>query len=369
MSRHAFARPSTNQAPSPADSGTFSALTKNAGGPSAPNLRSAGNTDFYSVQHPARASQNASPAQSLSSMSGSERRTEAQTLSSFLQRAQPPHMMSVNSGGPDGASVPIFHLPASAGAAGASKDPNVNVLSVLAPQPQQSSMNLGGMGGAGQINPGGVGMAARQQTTSPQQNLLARLGILGDAQGRKASPKQMDNIPGGYERGLGGPDLRMPMPQQPYRMEGGNLGPSGPARGSYGSPVDDRFEQHPQPLSATHSNDGRFSIHNMNQSQPGSASASNNSFGPSPVGGANPAYALSAKGSRLAKFFESARGGEEAVSPPSMHAPNMGPSHMQGRPGLMTPHQHDDSKDLLTLLQHAAQHPVSFFISLKLYQS
>lgn len=251
-------------------------------------------------------------------------------------------------------SAPLFHLPASAGANAGPKDGSVNVLSVITPQSQQQQMmaNMGGMGG----------MPTRAQNASPQQNLLARLGIIQQQQQeRKPSPKIMDGA--GIGVGAGGTDLRMPMPQQHY----GSGPPSASSasamsmgRGAYGSPVDDRFE----PLSAV-SGDGRFSINQaqqqQHQQQPGSSTSSN--YGPSPVGGANPnlAHTLSAKGSRLAKFFDNSR--EDGMAPhggpPGV---NMGGMGMMGRHDMVTPpNQFDGDKgqgmsDLLALLQ--SQQPV-----------
>jgi len=296
-------------------------------------------------QQQQRTSQNASPANSLGG--GSDRMA-------FMNRQPPPHM----NGGFDNAA-PLLHLPLSAGAGAGPRDGSGTVLSVAAPQPQQSAMNLGGsmagMGGA----PAGV--QHRGQNGSPQQNLLARLGILPNQQERKASPKTMDGPVGGFDRPGVPNELRMPMPQQHY----GSGPPSGLNRGAYGSPVDDRFE----PLSATMSNDGRFPL---GQGQNGSAASSN--FGPSPVGGNNPAQNLSAKGSRLAKFFENSRGaGEDMISPASMHSSGMGSmdGSMSGRGGIVTPpyqqfennNKNQVNPDLLALLQstnlHGSQPQVS----------
>lgn len=285
-----------------------------------------------------RGSQNASPADSHG---GSER-------AAFMARQPPPHMNGVY----DNNAAPLLHLPMSSGPGAMPRDGSMNVLSVAAPQPQQPGMNMGGISGMG-------GGPQRASNESPQQNLLARLGILNN-QERKPSPKTMDG-PGGFERPGMGADLRMPMPQQPY----GSGPPSALNRSTYGSPVEERFE----PMSATHSNDGRFSVN-----QNGSSNASSN-FGPSPVGGNNPAHNLSAKGSRLAKFFENPRGGpggEDMVSPASMHSSGMGSmdGSISGRGGIGTPpYQFDNNKsqgmpDLLALLQgtnlHGAQSQVCF---------
>ena len=278
-----------------------------------------------------RTSQNASPADSHG---GSDR-------AGFVNRQPPPHM----NGGYENNNAPLLHLPMSSGAGAGPRDGSMNVLSVAAPQPQQPTMNMGGMTGMG-------GAPHRGANESPQQNLLARLGILGN-QERKPSPKTMDG-PGGFERPGMGADLRMPMPQQHY----GTGPPSALNRSAYASPVDERFE----PMSATLSNDGRFGGQN------GSTASSN--FGPSPVGGNNPAQNMSAKsnrleGSRLAKFFDNPRGaGEDMVSPASMHSSGMGSmdGSMSGRGGIVTPpYQFDNNKgqgmpDLLALLQSTGLH-------------
>ena len=261
----------------------------------------------------------------------------------FVNRPPPPHM----NGGFDNAA-PLLHLPLSAGGAGP-RDGAANVLSVAAPQPQHPFVNAGGvmagMGGA----PGGV--PPRGQNGSPQQNLLARLGILPNQQERKPSPKNMDGPMGGFDRAGMPNDLRMPMPQQHY----GAGPPSALNRGAYGSPVDDRFEP---AVGATMSNDGRYPL---GQGQGGPSAASSN-FGPSPVGGSNPAHNLAAKGSRLAKFFEKPRGAGD-VSPASMHSSGMGSmdGSISGRGGIVTPpYQFENNNknqgipDLLALLQSSS---------------
>ncbi|PVF97574.1 hypothetical protein CPB86DRAFT_759973 [Serendipita vermifera] len=338
VSRHAFAQPRSNPSPSPIDPMGISQLNKadlpkssmngplNLGGP--PGLRALQSTEpshrtrnvsdasnFLSNQM-SRSSQNASPAQSLGS--GSE--------ASFAGRQPPPHMSATYD------SAPLFHLPASAGAG--PMDGNMNALSVVAPQPQHST----GLNAA-------MGLPSRIQNVSPQQqNLLARLGILG-SQERRSSPKTMDVGAAGMS------EPRMPVSQQ--QQYGINQLPSS-NRNTFTSPVNDRFD----PQNATFSSDGRF---NMTHNPPSSA-ASSGSFGPSPVGGANPAHSLSAKGSRLAKFFDNPR--EDAFSSPSLASPPISSANANGVPtrSMVTPpSQFDDNKnqvmpDLLALLQGANLH-------------
>jgi hypothetical protein len=271
----------------------------------------------FSGNQPSRSSQNASPAQSLGS--GSE--------ASFAGRPPPPHMNTSYD------STPLFHLPASAGAG--PMDGNMNALSVVAPQPQHSTgLNTG------------MGLPPRIQNVSPQQqNLLARLGILG-SQDRRASPKTVDINTSGIS------EPRMPIPQQQQQYGINQL--SSTNRTSFTSPVNDRFE----PQNVAFGGDGRFAMtHN-----PPSSAASSGSFGPSPVGGANPAHSLSAKGSRLAKFFDNPR--DETFSSPSIVSPAMSSASANGMPTrsmITPPNQFEENKnqgvpDLLALLQGANLH-------------
>ncbi|KIM32657.1 hypothetical protein M408DRAFT_6159 [Serendipita vermifera MAFF 305830] len=353
VSRHAFAQPRTNPSPSPTDTTGFGhnpkfidpASQQNGYGPLAgppglrpvqsaePSRRTRNLSDLHALaaSQLQRSSQNASPADSH----GSNDRA------GFMNRQPPPHM---NGGYESNNAAPLLHLPMSSGPGAGPRDGSMNVLSVAAPQPQPSGINMAGMPGMG-------GGPHRGTNESPQQNLLARLGILTN-QERKPSPKTMDGPGGGgFERPGMNTDLRMPMPQQNY----GSGPPSAMSRSAYGSPVDERFE----PMGQT---DGRYS---MNHSQAPSSNSSN--FGPSPVGGNNPAQNLSAKGSRLAKFFENPRGGaggEDMVSPASMHSSGMGSmdGSMSGRGGIVTPpYQFDNNKnqgmpDLLALLQGSNLH-------------
>lgn len=306
--------------------------------------RNVGDIHAMAQQHAASQSQRGSQNSSPSRIEG---------IVPFGNRQPPPHLSGVHSLGPNVVqqlnanldSAPLFHLPASAGGVGP-KDGNVNVLSVISSQQQQSlDMNMA------------VGGPSRGQNASPQQNLLARLGIL--QQDRKASPKTMEG-PG---------DLRMPMPQQHFNSGPPSASlPTPGSRGQYGSPVDERLENMSDRYSI------KDDVHRGGPNQPGSSSSSN--YGPSPVGGSNPGTApgvsLSAKGSRLAKFFETPGDG---VSPQSSHS-HTGPAGMGGLGGglgggimgppsgrhdvISSPHSHqfEDPKgqmpDLLALLQGAS---------------
>lgn len=328
-SRHAFAQPKAQPSPSPVDGMSFSSpmTGERAGIPGAPGLGAPpGLRQLQSVE-PSQRTRNVSDASQQ--LPGQARNGPGVVLPlginnatdpTFANRPMPPHM---NIGGP------LLHLPASAGANAGPRDGNVNVLSVVSPQPQA---------GAGPINAvGGQGMVPRVQTESPQQNLLARLGILGGGQDRKPSPKMAEP---GYDRGMVPGDVRMPMPQQHY-----GAGPPGFGRDPYASPATDRFDP----------NEARYGMGHASTS-----STSSSTFSPSPVAGNNPSMVLSAKGSRLAKFFDNPRGDD--ISPSAaMHGPGsnvMPPPGHQNRNGIVTPPQFDNSKnqgmpDLLALLQGA----------------
>ncbi|KAG8785346.1 hypothetical protein FRC15_001565 [Serendipita sp. 397] len=336
VSRHAFAQPRANASPTApngtgfgvpikATDGTSPITSSNLSAPpglrplqsAEPSHRTRNAGEMPGSGVVSRAVQNASPAGSLS---GGNNPTPA-----YAHRPPPPHM-NVND------HAPLLHLPASAGAGAVPKDGNLNVLSVLAPQPHATSVNSGPMGA--------VGLTSRVQNASPQQNLLSRLGIL-NPQERKGSPKTVE---GGYDRGSN-TDLRMPLPQQ----YAGSGPPSAISRDSYASPANERFETH------SAAGDVRFGMGHASNS-------STSSFGPSPVGGSNPTSNLAAKGSRLAKFFDNTRG-EEMTSPGAMHGSVMGgvgPNGLQDRSGLVTPPQFDHkgqgAPDLLALLQGASLH-------------
>lgn len=216
---------------------------------------------------------------------------------------------------------PLFHLPGSSG------QQEGSALTVLAPQPRP---------------PNAMGQGSRPNNSSPQQGLLSRLGIL---------ESQVTNQPkpGAYDRvGQNVIDNRLPH-QQHYGT---------PSFGRGNGPVG--YDERIDPLTAISNKDGRYS-------QPQSATSS--TFSPSPVGGSNPSHVLAAKGSRLAKFFDSP--GEGIVSPPLQQSGNQ----MHGRPSIppqTPPIQMDDSRpDLLAYLRDSQQQttqqpavsPVSLFIS------